>query len=1184
MCNSAYAQVESDENTFTLNLKNTDIHSLIATVSKQTGRNFVVDPRVKAKVTVISTDPVNAEGLYEVFLSVLQVHGYSAVPAGDLTKIVPDVTAKQGPVPILGDERDNTDQLVTQVIKVVNVPAAQLVPILRPMVPQQGHLAAYAATNSLIITDRAANIQRIMTIIRRIDRPDNEEIEVVRLNHAAASEIVRTLSSLQRNNVGGPQGPGAMQLVADERTNSILISGDTAVRVRVRGLIAHLDTPIESGGNTRVVYLKYANAEDIVAILQGVSQGQARVGATTNNDGGAVQQRPTPTPNQQPQGQNQPQQNPQGNAGNNIAQNNNGVTPRSAPSGESSVDIQADPNTNALIITAPPDEMQNILAVIRQLDIRRAQVLVEAVIAEITEDNTREFGINFLLDGTDDEAPIGFTNLGGASDAVLGIAGATQAGTVPSTLGAGLSLALGRFDSGGIDFGVLIRAIASDADNNILSTPSIVTLDNEEAEIVVGSNVPFVTGQQLGTNNANPFQTIERRDVGLTLRVTPQINDGNTIKMDLEQEVSSVSPTAITGATDITTSTRQLSTTVLVEDGQTLVLGGLIDDQITDTVEKVPLLGDIPVLGNLFRFKTVQKSKRNLMIFLHPVILRDAETASQFSNAKYNFIRSRQNQKNDNNSTIHDGVELPELKLYFQGKDVDSPLTFLDAPGDSPQTPLASASPLTDPAIAAKETVRREEDTNPVSLPATADIDEVITAYQEQQAEQILSEQSAPLTPTEKAILSETPLVAETAVATETTAGTETPAAAETTAAADTSDVVTTETVNATASADVIEDVTTNVNEVTRTDITVSDAVRPIPTLRLFYKGNDIDSPLTTFDEPTEALSLPKLAESLPPTEPVTATTEPVDTTTTQTDKQALDQVTVQPLVTLKEVTNSRAVREPENEPSVPAKPAKPATDYVVEADEVELINLPFASLEDMVISDIPDTVTTAEVSESSQPSASVLLEVLIEEVEKAEKAEKGASSLPVAETNTAAKEPASRKVIPASKNALDQVLNHPAFHQTAVDEQSTDQSVASEQENAPSQQDTDVIADREERLRNLSLTSLEHLAVSDIPDQIETTEVPASSKSVSAEKNKDKLQRAEDTDAASDLDGYGSDQESANNSENSRSVDEQAQNESDTAENYRDSLVGEFAVESQTDLQSGHELSNSVSQQSPRY
>jgi len=737
MCNTATAQVEGaqpeqDQNTFTLNLKNTDINSLIATVSKQTGRNFVVDPRVKAKVTVISTDPVSADGLYEVFLSVLQVHGYSAVPAGDLIKIVPDVTAKQGPVPILGEDSNPSDQLVTQVIAVVNVPAAQLVPILRPMVPQQGHLAAYAATNSLIVTDRASNIQRLMEIIRRIDRPDNEEIEVVRLNHAAASEIVGTLNSLQSNNVGGPQGPGAIQLVADDRTNSVLISGDRAARVRVRGLIAHLDTPIESGGNTRVVYLKFANAEDMVTILQGVSQGQAAVGATTTDSGGAPNVTPPVQPT--PQGQ-QP--------ANNVAQRpqNNAVTPRSAAeTGESSVDIQADPNTNALIITAPPDEMQNILAVVRQLDIRRAQVLVEAVIAEITEDNTREFGINFLLDGTDSDAPVGFSNLGGGTDGALGIAGALESGLPPASLGAGLSLALGRFGSGEIDFGFLVRAIASDADNNILSTPSIVTLDNEEAEIIVGENVPFVTGQQLSTNNDNPFQTVERQDIGLTLKVKPQINDGNTIKMELEQEVSSVNPTAVTGAADITTSKRSIKTTVLVDDGQTLVLGGLIDDQISDVEEKVPLLGDIPVLGRLFRFRTTTKTKQNLMIFLHPVILRDNDSATQLSNSKYNSLRSRQRffQQQKNNSVIKEEQELPELKLIFEGRNIVGPQTSLDAPvaPDGPQSiaKLADGTGVKGLSVAGGSAT---------TSPAPADIEQVISAYNAEQADEILAGNTA---------------------------------------------------------------------------------------------------------------------------------------------------------------------------------------------------------------------------------------------------------------------------------------------------------------------------------------------------------------------------------------------------------------------------------------------------------
>ena len=740
MCNNGLAQNDATDNTFTLNLKNTDIQSLIATVSKQTGRNFVVDPRVKAKVTVISTEPVNADGLYEVFLSVLQVHGYSAVPAGDLIKIVPDVTAKQGPVPLLGSDADSSDQLVTQVIKVINVPAAQLVPILRPMVPQQGHLAAYAATNSLIITDRSSNIQRLSTIISRIDVPDNEEVEVVRLSHAAASEIVRTLTSLQRNNLGGGQGPGAVQLVADERTNSILISGDRAARVRMRGLIAHLDTPIESGGNTRVVYLKYANAEDMVSILQGVSQGQAKVGATTDTGTGVTQTSVPAVPSQPVNAQNQAVPTPA------VQQvQNSTVRARSAvDSGTSNVDIQADANTNSLIITAPADEMQNILAVIRQLDIRRAQVLVEAVIAEITEDNTREFGINFLIDGSEKSVPVGYTNLGGGTDSATSVAAALANNTAPPSLGSGISLALGRFGSGEIDFGFLVRAIASDADNNILSTPSLMTLDNEEAEIVVGSNVPFVTGQQLSSNNNNPFQTIERRDIGLTLKVKPQINEGNTIKMVLEQEVSNVNTTALTGASDIVTSKRSIKTTVLVEDGQTLVLGGLIDDQIADVEEKVPLLGDIPILGNLFRYRSTKKTKQNLLIFLHPVIMRDSDTASRYSNSKYNFLRTQQTlyRQEKDRALQKDTPYLPDLRLFFEGSEIDSPLTKFDKAEETDSLSGLGGTDINDlmntqtDEIAEQETTPELPETHPV-LPALSDA-EKINAQMEAPDENVL--------------------------------------------------------------------------------------------------------------------------------------------------------------------------------------------------------------------------------------------------------------------------------------------------------------------------------------------------------------------------------------------------------------------------------------------------------------
>ena len=680
----SYTPAYAQEGTFTLNLKNADIHSLIQTVSRQSGRNFVVDPRVKARVTVISSTPLNSDELYETFLSVLQVHGYAAVPSGDLTKIVPDVNAKQGPVPEFSEDARFSDQLVTKVIKVANVPAAQLVPILRPLVPQQGHLAAYASTNTLIVTDRASNIDRLTTIINGIDRPDNDEVEFVRLAHASASEIIRIMQSLQSRGGQIDGTPGSVRFAADERTNSILLSGDPTARTRMRGIIMNLDTPVESGGNTRVVYLRYANAPDLLAILTGVSAGQAKIGtaADSGSDGAAP-------------------------SANNVVANAataTGAQPAvptaslirrtSQESDRPNIDLQADEDTNALIITAPPDEMRSILAVVEQLDIRRAQVLVEAIIAELSTNNSSQLGVNFAVDGSGDNRPAAYTNLGGATQALVGTVASQGA-----SLSQGLSLALGRFGGGGIDFGVLLSAIASDSDNNILSTPTLVTMDNQEAEIVVGQNVPFVTGQQLSSSNNNPFQTIERQDIGISLKVKPQINEGDNIKMEIEQEVSDVSTTAVTGATDITTNKRSIKTTVLVEDRQTLVLGGLIDDQINDTREKVPFLGDIPLLGSLFRYRTTRKNKRNLMVFLHPTILRDPETADYYSRSKYDDLRSAQlglfGQEEDFNSRIR--PELPELHMYFEGERVLEDKNSLNTilPTSSTTEKLKSAQPIT---------------------------------------------------------------------------------------------------------------------------------------------------------------------------------------------------------------------------------------------------------------------------------------------------------------------------------------------------------------------------------------------------------------------------------------------------------------------------------------------------------
>ena len=576
----------------TLNLKDADIQSFIETVAEITGKNFVVDPRVKAKVTVVSARPMDRAEIYQVFLSVLQVHGFATVEVGEVIKILPDVNAKQGAGNVVTNNSGvKGDELVTRVIEIKHVAAAQMVPILRPLVPQQGHLAAYPGSNVLVVSDRGANISRLEKIIRKIDRPDAQEIEVIPLQHASANEVVQILNSLRSaSGQAAAQTPGAPVLAADERTNSILLSGDSTSRVRIRGLIAHLDTPIEGSGNTRVVFLHYAKAEEIAPILLGITEFE-------NNEGGTS----------------------------------------SASSSREEVDIQADETNNALIITAPPAKFESIRRVISQLDIRRAQVLVEAVIAEVSTDLMKELGAEAFLvpTGADPDGPaISSINTGNILNVLQD----------PFSIGTGLSLGAADL-TGDTQWGFLLRALEGDASTNILSTPTLVTLDNEEAEIVVAQNVPFITGQFTntgsGTDSAvNPFQTIERQDVGITLRITPQINEGDSVKLDIEQESSSISSSSV--ASDLITNERRISTSVLVDDRDILVLGGLTQDDYRDTVTKTPLLGDIPLVGNLFRSTQTTKTKQNLMVFIHPVILRDSESATLATDSKYNFLRARQ--------------------------------------------------------------------------------------------------------------------------------------------------------------------------------------------------------------------------------------------------------------------------------------------------------------------------------------------------------------------------------------------------------------------------------------------------------------------------------------------------------------------------------------------------------------
>ena len=616
----------------TLNLKDADLSALIGTVAEVTGTNFIVDPRVKGKITVVSSKPMESDEVYQVFLSILKVHGYAAVPSGSVVKIVPDVNAKSEGVPSATDkEPGRGDEVVTRVIEVNNVSAAQLVPILRPLIPQQGHMAAYPGTNVLIISDRAENIERLVSIIRRMDQQSDNEIEVMPLQYASAAEVVRIIGALNRPQAGMPQaaGGGEPTVIADERTNSVLIGGDKSDRLRLRMVISHLDTPLDRGGNTHVIYLKYAKAEDLVKVLTGVGTSIAKE-----------------------------------QAGGQAAAGGGGAAAR--PQGDLS--IQSDDASNALVITAGPEEFRSLEAVIRQLDIRRAQVHIEAVIAEITSKNAVELGVQWrATNDLSGSGVIGGTNFS---------SGTSINAVATNPLSAGDGLSLGYFEGTAkllgveiLNLGALVKALASDADNNILSTPNLVTLDNQEAEIVVAQNVPFRTGTYdtgaTGQGGAtNPFETIERQDVGLTLKVKPQINEGDDIKLEIEQEISDVSNEPVEGASDIVTNKRSIKTTVMVDDKQMIVLGGLLSDKVNEGVQKVPLLGDLPVLGNLFKSRRTEKQKLNLMVFIQPAILRDAAYTNEISAGKYNYMRGLQTQVRDNGVNLLPDEEAPLLPDY----------------------------------------------------------------------------------------------------------------------------------------------------------------------------------------------------------------------------------------------------------------------------------------------------------------------------------------------------------------------------------------------------------------------------------------------------------------------------------------------------------------------------------------
>ncbi len=593
----------SAQQTVTPNYKDADIRKIVEAVGDVTQKNFIIDPRVTGKVTLLSSTPMSPDAFYEAFLSILEVHGYAAINSGDVIKILPNATARQYAGPV-GNEGFGGDDIVTQVIQVRNIGAAQLVPILRPLVPQYGHLVAHAASNMLVISDRAANVSRMITIIRRIDQASDEDIEVVRLEHASAAELVRIMTTLTQQ--PRPDGvPVTTSLVADTRTNSILIGGDRTERIRLRALIAHLDTPLEAGGDTQVRYLNYADAEELATKLQQHFADQAA--AASGQAAGAA------------------------GAGN-----------------ADRVSVWADTQTNAIIVDAPPKMMRSLMQIVDKLDIRRKQVRVEAIIVEILADKTSELGVTWAVQDAAGNNPIGVTNFPDFGPGIVQLgsaAGSGGDGTVDPTslIGEGITLGVGRLSDSGVSFGGILRALQGDADTNIISTPSVVTTDNEEATLNVGQEVPFVTGSfsntGTGTGGAvNPFQTIQREQVGVKLAITPQINEDGSLVLDISQEISNIAQSA-EGAVDLITNQRIVETTVIVDDGEILVLGGLIEDTVRESDQRVPVLGSIPFLGALFRSRKTDLIKTNLMIFLRPKVLNNPAEAAIETNSKYNEIR-----------------------------------------------------------------------------------------------------------------------------------------------------------------------------------------------------------------------------------------------------------------------------------------------------------------------------------------------------------------------------------------------------------------------------------------------------------------------------------------------------------------------------------------------------------------
>lgn len=690
--------------TWKINLKDADISALVSEMAEITGKNFVVDPRVKGTVTVVSSKALNARELYELFQSVLSINGFAAVPSGPVVKIMPDSNARQSGVRVDLGGASAGEQLVTRVIVLEQANANELLAALRPMMPQFAHMAAVPGANALVISDRANNADSMEAIIRELDSGQlDDAIEIIPVVNSKAADLLTVLESLETGAAASKAAPttGRVRIVVDERSNRLIVRGDRALRDRVRALVRSLDeAPEVSMDTVRVFRLQFANARQVAEVLRGVlATGEQRSNTSTTT---------------------------------NVSSNAEGSTGSGRSGGGAttitvgSASLIADESQNALIVRATSAQISQVESVLKELDVRRAQVLIQAAIVEVSGDNAAQLGVQWAAgDPSRGVGIINFNNAG-ASIANLAIAAATeqfdQAG-----IGNGAAVGFGtsRTDSDGNRsfYGALIQALNSVTDANLLSTPSIMTLDNQEAKIVVGQNVPFITGSTatVGSGVTNPFTTIERQDVGITLKVTPTLSGGGTILLEVEQEVSSVVPSAEgVNSADLITNKRSIKTTILADDGQTIVLGGLVQDDVTKSVSKVPLLGDIPGLGVLFRSTSDSRIKRNLLVFLQPTVIRDTQSANALTQRQYGSIR-RVDLGIDSRGRL---TRLPEniQEIYQGGRQRDAEPAPASTPAPPPATRAAPQSRNSEPAMPA-DTIRLAPSQSQSELQPQPDLD-----------------------------------------------------------------------------------------------------------------------------------------------------------------------------------------------------------------------------------------------------------------------------------------------------------------------------------------------------------------------------------------------------------------------------------------------------------------------------